>query len=316
MGGQVRRRCLQACEHPWFDRFIMVCILVNCVFLALVDPTEDVEPEYQVVGGAIFLYIFTAECLCKLAALGGAYFADAWNWIDVVVVIEGWLSAITGASGALSGLKTLRILRPLRVANRLPALKKVITALMSSLPAIFDTFVVFFFFVLIFALLAVILWSGTFHYRCRDDVSGAWVDEEALCFPEQSARGACASVQFLDAPATCGGGRTCVEYPETPEGGALNFDNLAYGFLTLFTVSTMEGWANVLYYTQDVMSEGAFFVFLVIILIGNFTIVNLMIAAILVQLDGASRQEERETVRSVALRARVRAGAGGQGRER
>jgi len=216
-----------------------------------------------------------------------------------VVVLEGWVSSLVAGGSALSGLKTLRILRPLRVANRLPALKKIITAMLSSLPAIFDTFVVFFFFLLIFAMLCVMLWQGTFHYRCRDDVTGEWVDTDTLCFPPQEPSGFCATLQFLDQPYTCEEGETCQAWTSTPEGGSLNFDNLGWSFLTLFTVSTMENWANVLYYTQNVMAEGTFFVFLVIILVGNFTIVNLMIAAILVQLDGATQSETAEKLAKI-----------------
>jgi hypothetical protein len=47
--GQLRRMCLLSCENPLFDQFIMVCILVNCVFLALADPTTNQEPKYQTV---------------------------------------------------------------------------------------------------------------------------------------------------------------------------------------------------------------------------------------------------------------------------
>mmetsp|Transcript_1007 Transcript_1007/g.1240 ORF Transcript_1007/g.1240 Transcript_1007/m.1240 type:complete len:2098 (-) Transcript_1007:185-6478(-) len=298
IGGKIRQFFLATCEHPRFDQFIMVCILVNCVFLALTDPTVETEPQYQEYAGYVFLFIFTVECMCKLIALSSLYFDDYWNWLDVVVVIEGWVSFISAGGGYLSGLKTLRILRPLRVANRLPALKKVITALLGSLPAIFNTFVVFFFFLLIFAMLCVMLWNGTFHYRCKNIETLEWVDEEALCYPAQPRADAmfCRSLQFLDSPYTCEDGERCEAYTATPENGDLNFDNLGYSLLTLFAVSTMEGWSDVLFYTQDVMTQGTFFVFLAIILIGNFTIVNLMIAAILVQLDGAAELEEREAV--------------------
>jgi hypothetical protein len=79
----------------------------------------------------------------------------------------------------------------------------------------------------------------------------------------------------------------------------VNFDNLGYSFLTLFAVCTMEGWANVLYYAQAVTGESAFFVFLAIIVVGNFTIVNLMIAAILVQID--TIEDERKLARVFGL---------------
>jgi hypothetical protein len=67
-GGWLRQQCLRVCKHAYFDQFIMVCILVNCVFLAIADPTTAVESPVEQVSGTIFLYIFTLECTCKLTA--------------------------------------------------------------------------------------------------------------------------------------------------------------------------------------------------------------------------------------------------------
>jgi hypothetical protein len=62
----------------------MVCILVNCLFLALDDPTATTEAAYQVLAGTVFLFIFTLELTFKLTALGKIYFSDYWNWLDMV----------------------------------------------------------------------------------------------------------------------------------------------------------------------------------------------------------------------------------------
>jgi hypothetical protein len=67
-GGQVRRAAEQVVSAPAFDQFIMLCILVNCVFLALTDPTTDVVPRYQTVMDSVFLVIFTSECVVKSTA--------------------------------------------------------------------------------------------------------------------------------------------------------------------------------------------------------------------------------------------------------
>ena len=56
--------------------------------------------------------------------------------------------------------------------------------MMRSLPHIADTFAVFAFFLLLAAMVCVMLWSGTFHYRCKDDATEEWVDEDTLCYPE------------------------------------------------------------------------------------------------------------------------------------
>lgn len=76
LGGRLRRACLLSSENPLFDQFIMMCILVNCIFLALVDPTTDEEPRYQQVvttdaplslSLSLSLSISLVESLCSLA---------------------------------------------------------------------------------------------------------------------------------------------------------------------------------------------------------------------------------------------------------
>ena len=238
-------------------------------------------------------------CMCVLYRLGKLYFNDAWNWLDLIVVVEGWISTYFSSDGsALTGIKTFRILRPLRVANRLPDVKMIVGALFGSLPSIGDIFIVFFCFLFIFAMLCGTLWSGSFVYRCQDIATGEWVDIEELCYPEPSTAGGtfCSSLNFLDAPYTCEQGEICTLYGENPEGGAINFDNILYGFLTLFVTCTMEGWSNIMFYTQDTMGLTSFFVFVAVIVLGSFVIMNLMVASILVELGCLDDFHEEQKV--------------------
>lgn len=48
-GGWLRMKAYNIVKHPAFDRIVMVCIVANCVFLALADPTATTVPTYQVV---------------------------------------------------------------------------------------------------------------------------------------------------------------------------------------------------------------------------------------------------------------------------
>jgi hypothetical protein len=173
-----------------------------------------------------------------------------------VVVIEGWLSSVLTGDSMMSGLKTMRILRPLRVANRLPAVKTTIGALLRSAPGIADIYNVFFCLVGVMALLCGDLWSGTFRYRCQDDGTGLWVDEEQLCHSKPDGEGEkmCIVLLAADDPYTCETGETCVVYGSSPLDNYLKFDNFLWSFLSLFVTSTLEGWSSVLFYTQDVMA--------------------------------------------------------------
>jgi hypothetical protein len=184
----------------------------------------------------------------------------------------------------------------------MPSLKRVIGAMLAALPAIANSLIVLSLFLFLFALPSTMLWSGTFHYRCRDDTSGTWVDEDTLCYPAAStaSSASCEQLTVLNNPYTCETGESCLGYhgrsnddgddgsggtsgEGAPESGNINFDNALYSLLTLFAVSTMEGWSGILYYTQDAMAEWTFLIFLAIIVVGNFTVINLMIAAILVR---------------------------------
>jgi hypothetical protein len=66
----------------------MICILLNTLVLAVVwyDMSEEMKGVLGVLN-YIFMVIFTLECIFKLIALKCAYFKDAWNIFDFVVVV-------------------------------------------------------------------------------------------------------------------------------------------------------------------------------------------------------------------------------------
>ena len=73
----------------------------------------------------VFTALFTAEMLLKWWGLGlckysHSYFRDAWNWLDFVIVVEGLFSTFTAGTGVnFQGLRTFRVLRPLRTITHL-----------------------------------------------------------------------------------------------------------------------------------------------------------------------------------------------------
>jgi Ion transport protein len=75
-------------QFRWFDRFILLTILTNCVFLAMDDP--NVPPlDYQIISDMVFQIIFTIEMTCKIIALGFmfkpySYMRDPWNIVSYI----------------------------------------------------------------------------------------------------------------------------------------------------------------------------------------------------------------------------------------
>jgi hypothetical protein len=158
--------------------------------------------------------------------------------LDFIIVIEGTITLVARVDAVyLAALKTLRVLRPLRVTNRMPALKRIVNTMIVSLPNILDNVIVYCSVLLIFAILGVVLWEGKFNYRCQDD-DGDWYDaDNMICYPSPvTSRGFCGGLLFLDAPYACPVGQACRKWVSTPQNGNLNFDNVGFGLLTLFVV--------------------------------------------------------------------------------
>ena len=142
-----------------------------------------------------------------------SYLRDTWNWLDFAVVMVGMTDYIPGISGSnLKALRTLRVLRPLRSINKFPSMKKLISSLLASLPALGNAVVFMMFIFLLFCILGVQSFSGVLYNRCRlspfpdKDASGAWTvwpksDVDRLCSPDGSGEYTCPDGQTCGSPA-------------------------------------------------------------------------------------------------------------------
>ena len=114
----------------WFDYFIMACIVLNVVVMAMSfnGQPDDYTLVLEVFNG-IFTWIFILEMVLKLLALGlKGYFSDPWNRFDALIVSISILTMIL-AYGNLAGAGGLdpsifRIFRILRVMRIFRLVKK------------------------------------------------------------------------------------------------------------------------------------------------------------------------------------------------
>ena len=75
--------------NPWFDRLILIVIMINCVFLAL-DMEVDAVTDNSVTIDFVFLQIYTLEMILKIIAMGffmraHSYLRDSWNIVSLSV---------------------------------------------------------------------------------------------------------------------------------------------------------------------------------------------------------------------------------------
>jgi len=121
-------------EGPRFQRMIITLIVLNGVSLGL----ETSEAVMAAVGPALLTFdalvlaVFVVEIGGKLLYRRAAFFRNGWNVFDFVIV---GLSLIPN-SGPLAVLRALRILRVLRLMSVVPAMRRVVGALLASVPGL------------------------------------------------------------------------------------------------------------------------------------------------------------------------------------
>ena len=90
------------------------------------------------------LGLFIVEAGLKIVAQGfimhrNAYLRDAWNWIDFMVVVVGVVELTPLMNKvSLKSLRTLRVIRPLRNISGNVYMRKLIQAMIDTIPSLFS----------------------------------------------------------------------------------------------------------------------------------------------------------------------------------
>lgn len=258
--------------------------------------------------------IFTIECLIKIIGLGffrntlradetarakaagepepkvpeedplSPYTADNWNLLDFFVVLislfDIYVSNFSsgGAGGGLNSLKALRALRalrPLRAIRKYESMRIVVKSLLSSIPYMRNVLTVGGLILLIYAIMGVNLFKGTF-FRC-EGLDPDFID--ANIFTKDD----------------------CLENGGEWLNAQMNFDNVLNAFTVLFEMMTTEGWMAVMYNGIDATgvdkqpkknNQTAMVVYFVAyMIIGSQFIINLFVGVVI---DNFTKIKERE----------------------
>ena len=176
---KVRRFLRTLIKHPYWEEFIYALIAASSIALAFDEPNiSDYKANIMVILHNIFLGLFIIEMVVKIIVMGfyfgeKTYLKDGWNRLDFFIVIVGLVDLIiqNTTSGLdlrfLRALRALRALRPLRMVSRNEGLKIVVSAVLQALPDVMNVFLIMLLFYLIFGILGVIFFKGSF-YTCTD----------------------------------------------------------------------------------------------------------------------------------------------------
>lgn len=279
-------------EHPYFDCFILCCIVVSSITLAIEYPDLDDDGTLKKTLEAfdlVFTIIFSIEMVLKIVVYGfvcgkGTYLQDPWNVIDFMVVMSSLLF-VSGVNqvGFFKVLRIFRCMRPLRMIKRAPGLKCVVDAIMGCMPAFIQISCVTACVYLVFAIMGVQLWAGKFWY-CNDDS----VSVVTQC------RG-----NFINSD----GEVVIRRWANQP----MNFDNVWNGMLTLFEVASLELWLDVLHSAMDVPenigeqpkeNRCGFYAlyFVVFVVIGCYLLLNLFVGAVVDNFNEVKQATTRSAV--------------------
>lgn len=118
----------------------MFLILVNALLLGIkdyTDPNNETQRNQTLDRfEPIFTWSFLVEFILKVIGMGfflddGSYLRDAWNWLDFIVVVSSLLTQIPQMK-SVSGMRTFRLMRPLRSLTTMPSMKILISTLLAS----------------------------------------------------------------------------------------------------------------------------------------------------------------------------------------
>ncbi|MEJ0060053.1 MAG: ion transporter [Terricaulis sp.] len=142
-----------------FQFFILVCIVLNAAALGVDAHYGENNPWHAYIEQAdnYFLLIFTVELALEFLAQGPRrYFANGWNWFDVIVVGICYIAT----NPAISALRTLRVVRVFRLISAVPQMRRVVEALFGAMPGILATFAILSVVFYIGAVMATTLFRG------------------------------------------------------------------------------------------------------------------------------------------------------------
>ena len=156
-------------------------------------------------------------------------FRSGWNILDFLLVvcsIVDTLFVLVSQSspkilGILRVFRLLRTLRPLRVISRAPGLKLVVQTLISSLKQIGNIVLICCAFFIIFGILGVQLFKGKFYYCVGENLREVITRQD------------------------------CLEHGYEWVNQRYNFDDLGQALMSLFVLSSKDGWVEIMYHGID-----------------------------------------------------------------
>ena len=312
----IRKLCIWVVQLRVFKAGILVAILVNCALLGLYDPkpSGNIDMSSQSFNNVIseiekwLLGIYTVEFVLRFVAKGfWAYFACVQNWLDFgIVAIEWTIELITffnfiDESTSLTAVMLVRVLRPLKTMNSLPALKLLVSSLADSLQQLSQVTGLLAFVFLLFGISGCELLAGRLQQRCYNNNWGLQPLQWYIDGSDWNGR-MCSNYSSGE---LCGTNETCRIFDNPPNEGYTSFNNIFSSFLTIFVAMTLEGWIDLLNWSEQALSKWIQLYFIILVWIGSFFMLNLAVAVIYSNFSFTRKSSTSKTFRDRKLITKV-----------
>lgn len=266
--------------------------MISSAMLAAEDPLSGTTSRNEILGyfDMFFTTVFTIEICLKMISYGfvlheGAFCRSAFNLLDMLVVCVSIIAMFvrSNAISVVKILRVLRVLRPLRAINRAKGLKHVVQCVIVAVKTIGNIVLVTCLLQFMFAVIGVQLFKGKF-FNCSD---GSKMTKEE-----------CQGTYLVFEDGDIN--QPTVKHREWAR-NKFHFDDVAKAMLTLFTVSTFEGWPGLLYVSIDSNMEdygpihnfrpivAAYYIIYIIII--AFFMVNIFVGFVIVTFQNEGEQE-------------------------
>ncbi|TFE02972.1 ion transporter [Jeotgalibacillus salarius] len=157
---QMKSRLASVAEHRLFNAVIISLILFNAVLIGL-ETYPSIFNTYTdlfIAADRVLLWLFTIEIIIRLIAAPSLkqFFKEPWNVFDFLIVASGHL--ITGGH-YVTVLRILRVLRVLRTISVIPSLRKMVNALLMTIPSMGTILLLLGIFFYIYGVIGTMLYS-------------------------------------------------------------------------------------------------------------------------------------------------------------
>lgn len=147
-------------NHKYFTGTILALIMINAIIVGLETYPTIYAANKSLFGilDKLILWIFTVEIVARMIVERkfSDFFKSSWNWFDFLIVAAGHV--FVGAH-FVTILRILRVLRVFRTISILPSLRKLVDALLLTIPALGNILILMSIIFYIFAVTGTMLFA-------------------------------------------------------------------------------------------------------------------------------------------------------------